>query len=69
MNLLRYPPDFLFRVRKLREDGLSLIDIAAKFGVSSQYLQDAINQEQGEIDVLIGEMFKEGESENMALYF
>jgi len=57
------PRDFLFRVKKLEEEGRSIADIAAKFKVSAQSLQEAINQRQGEIDVLIGEVFKGDKAE------
>jgi len=63
-ELAKLPRDFLFRVKKLSEEGWSFADIATKFGVSAQSLQKAINQRQGEINTLIGEMFKDDDSEH-----
>jgi len=56
------PRDFLYRVRKLEDEGWNLTDIADKFKVSVQHLQKAINQRQEEINTLIGDVFKDNDS-------
>jgi RNA polymerase primary sigma factor len=49
-------------VKKLEDEGWNIVDIANKFKVSVQNLQEAINQRQEEIDTLIGDVFKDNDS-------
>jgi DNA-directed RNA polymerase specialized sigma24 family protein len=54
----KLPKDLLIQVEKLSQQGLSLGEIASRFGVSTEVLQQSINSVRQKIDKLMEEIFK-----------
>jgi len=55
----KLPKDFPSQVDKLRQQGLSLDEIAARFGISVEVLQESIESVRQQIDKLMEEVFKD----------
>ena len=56
---LKLPKDLPMQVDKLRQQGLSLDKIAARFGISVEVLQESIESVRQQIDKLMEEVFKD----------
>jgi hypothetical protein len=58
------PKDLLIQVEKLSQQGLSLREIAGRFGVSIEVLQESIDSVRQQIDKLMEEIFKDEDHPN-----